>query len=237
MRELKKRLAKILIERSYREGDFTLASGRKSDYYFDCRQTALHPEGSWLIGTLFNELLADLDIKGIGGMTLGGALSADPATLEGLPTAPRQAAPAEFDPQQNPRVYETSRQLRCLVCQNENIADSNAELAIDLRREVAAQVKSGKTDDEIIDFMVERYGDYVLYNPPFKAKTFLLWCGPAIFFLVAFWAVWRLNRRRKAESRARRAALSEEAYAQGLAILKGELVFREGAFHPVKKEA
>ena len=70
MRELKKRLAKILIERSYREGDFTLASGRKSDYYFDCRQTALHPEGSWLIGTLFNELLADLDIKGIGGMTL-----------------------------------------------------------------------------------------------------------------------------------------------------------------------
>ena len=95
----------------------------------------------------------------------------------------------------------------------------------------------GKTDDEIIDFMVERYGDYVLYNPPFKAKTFLLWCGPAIFFLVAFWAVWRLNRRRKAESRARRAALSEEAYAQGLAILKGELVFREGAFHPVKKEA
>lgn len=67
MRELKKRLAKILIERSYREGDFTLASGRKSDYYFDCRQTALHPEGSWLIGTLFNELLADLDIKGIGG--------------------------------------------------------------------------------------------------------------------------------------------------------------------------
>lgn len=71
MRELKKRLAKILIERSYREGDFTLASGRKSDYYFDCRQTALHPEGSWLIGTLFNELLADMDIKGIGGMTLG----------------------------------------------------------------------------------------------------------------------------------------------------------------------
>ena len=63
MRELKKRLAKILIERSYREGDFTLASGRKSDYYFDCRQTALHPEGSWLIGTLFNELLADLDIR------------------------------------------------------------------------------------------------------------------------------------------------------------------------------
>ncbi|MEG2139925.1 MAG: orotate phosphoribosyltransferase [Bilophila sp.] len=71
MLELKKRLARILIERSYREGDFTLASGRKSDYYFDCRQTALHPEGSWLIGTLFNELLATVDIVGVGGMTLG----------------------------------------------------------------------------------------------------------------------------------------------------------------------
>ena len=71
MRELKKRLAKILIERSYREGDFTLASGRKSDYYFDCRQTALHPEGSWLIGTLFNDLLKDVPVVGVGGMTMG----------------------------------------------------------------------------------------------------------------------------------------------------------------------
>ncbi len=71
MLELKRRLAKILLEKSYREGDFTLSSGRKSDYYFDCRVTALHPEGSWLIGTLFNKLLADVDIKGLGGMTLG----------------------------------------------------------------------------------------------------------------------------------------------------------------------
>lgn len=67
----KKRLAQLLLELSYREGDFTLASGRKSDYYFDCRQTALHPEGSWLIGTLFNAMLADLPIVGVGGMTLG----------------------------------------------------------------------------------------------------------------------------------------------------------------------
>lgn len=173
----------------------------------------------------------------IGGMTLGEALSAYPSTLEGLPQAPREAAPAEFDPAKNPRVYEISKQLRCLVCQNENIADSNAELAIDLRREVAEQVKGGKTDQEIIDFMVERYGDYVLYNPPFKAKTFLLWCGPAIFFLVAFAMVWRLNRRRKEESRARRESLSQEAYDRGLAILKGDLVFRNGAFQPAKEEA
>ncbi|WBF67061.1 orotate phosphoribosyltransferase [Desulfovibrio subterraneus] len=71
MIELKKRLARILAEKSYREGDFTLASGKKSDYYFDCRQTALHPEGCWLIGQLFFDLLKDKDIHGVGGMTLG----------------------------------------------------------------------------------------------------------------------------------------------------------------------
>ncbi len=71
MQDLKKRLARILIEKSYREGDFVLSSGRRSDYYFDCRVTALHPEGSWLIGSLFNKLLANVDIKGVGGMTLG----------------------------------------------------------------------------------------------------------------------------------------------------------------------
>lgn len=71
MENLKRRLARLLIERSYKEGDFTLASGRKSDYYFDCRITALHPEGSWLIGKLFNALLTDVPVKGVGGMTLG----------------------------------------------------------------------------------------------------------------------------------------------------------------------
>ncbi|OBQ56820.1 orotate phosphoribosyltransferase [Halodesulfovibrio spirochaetisodalis] len=75
MAELKKRLAELLYEKSYKEGDFTLASGKKSDYYFDCRQTALHPEGAWLIGNLFYELICGLEnaaeVKGVGGMTLG----------------------------------------------------------------------------------------------------------------------------------------------------------------------
>lgn len=71
MLALKQRLAQLLIEKSYREGDFVLASGRRSDYYFDCRVTALHPEGSWLIGTLFHKLLADMPIKGVAGMSLG----------------------------------------------------------------------------------------------------------------------------------------------------------------------
>ena len=69
--ELKRRLARLLVEKSYREGDFVLASGRRSDYYFDCRVTALHAEGSWLIGTLLNHMLSEMDIKGVGGMTMG----------------------------------------------------------------------------------------------------------------------------------------------------------------------
>ncbi len=71
MQDLKQRLARILLERSYREGEFTLASGRRSDYYFDCRITALHPEGSWLIGNLFNDLLKNVNVVGVAGMTLG----------------------------------------------------------------------------------------------------------------------------------------------------------------------
>ncbi|MDE5833408.1 MAG: orotate phosphoribosyltransferase [Desulfovibrio sp.] len=71
MKEQKRRLARLLLEKSYREGDFLLASGRRSDYYFDCRVTALSAEGSWLIGSLFNDLLKDLAIAGVGGMTMG----------------------------------------------------------------------------------------------------------------------------------------------------------------------
>lgn len=71
MEDLRKRLARLLLEKSYREGDFTLTSGKKSDYYFDCKQTALHAEGSWLLGRLFLEFLKNFDIAGVGGMTLG----------------------------------------------------------------------------------------------------------------------------------------------------------------------
>ncbi len=143
-----------------------------------------------------------------------------------------EARPSEFDPKTNPRVYEISRQLRCLVCANETIADSNAELAVDLRREVARQVKTGKTDEEIVDFMVERYGDFVLFKPPFKAKTYLLWLGPAVFFLIALWSMIRIGRTRRALVEARRREATPEAVERARAILKGELVLREGRFVP-----
>ncbi len=71
MSDLRERAARMLLDKSYKEGDFTLTSGKKSDYYFDCKQTALHPEGGWLLGKLFLDILADVDICGVGGMTLG----------------------------------------------------------------------------------------------------------------------------------------------------------------------
>lgn len=80
---------------------------------------------------------------------------------------------------------EISAQLRCLVCQNQSIADSNAELAMDLKKQVVKQIAEGKTNQQIIDFMVDRYGDFVLYNPPFKMSTLLLWLGPILFLVLA----------------------------------------------------
>ena len=83
---------------------------------------------------------------------------------------------AEQEQQYNRLIAE----LRCLVCQNQNLADSNAELASDLRRQVYTMLEDGASNDEIIDFMVARYGDFVLYRPPFKPTTVLLWSGPFI---------------------------------------------------------
>ncbi len=132
-----------------------------------------------------------------------------------------EAEPSEFDPQKNPRVWEIAKQLRCLVCANENIAESNADLAVDLRRVVAQQVEENRTDDEIIGFMVERYGEYVLYKPPFKMKTAFLWLGPGAFFLLALWAAVRISRSRRSLSERRRRGLSPEELERALSILKG----------------
>ena len=91
----------------------------------------------------------------------------------------------EFSNPENEKRYTTLvAELRCLVCQNQNIASSNADLAKDLRQQVYQRIRNGETDQEIIAFMVERYGDFVLYKPPLKAKTMLLWLGPFILLVV-----------------------------------------------------
>jgi cytochrome c-type biogenesis protein CcmH len=88
------------------------------------------------------------------------------------------APPASEDPALEKRVMQLAEELRCLVCQNQTIADSHAELAVDLRNQVRDMLREGKSDQEIKDYMVQRYGDFVLYRPPVKATTTLLWVGP-----------------------------------------------------------
>lgn len=149
---------------------------------------------------------------------------------------PNEAAPSEFDPKTNPRLYEISTQLRCLVCANESIAESNVSLAIDLRREVAKQIKAGKTDDEIIAFMTERYGDFVLFKPPFKAKTYLLWFGPILFFLAALLAMLQVVKSRRAAKTARTASVDDAKLQEAIDILEGRLAFQKGRFVPKQVE-
>ncbi len=99
-------------------------------------------------------------------------------------------------PQDEQRFKKLSAELRCLVCQNQNLADSNAELAMDLRRELYNMIKAGKSDAEIIDFMVVRYGDFVLYRPPVKPSTYVLWVGPLVLFVIGVVALVMFVRRR-----------------------------------------
>jgi cytochrome c-type biogenesis protein CcmH len=104
------------------------------------------------------------------------------------------------DPVLQHRYESINRELRCLVCQNQTIADSNATLAQDLRREVREMIAAGKSDDEIRDFMIERYGDFVLYRPRMTAQNFLLWAAPALLLLIAAMVLFRVIRRRAQET-------------------------------------
>lgn len=99
----------------------------------------------------------------------------------------KEAIPVAEDPEIEKRMLALTEDLRCLVCQNESIADSRADFSNDIRRIIRDQIKANKTDAEIIEFLVDRYGDFVLYNPPMKATTVLLWFGPLIFFIFSSW--------------------------------------------------
>jgi cytochrome c-type biogenesis protein CcmH len=105
------------------------------------------------------------------------------------------AAMAHAAPDADTRVRDIAAELRCLVCQNQSIADSNASLAVDLRRQIREQVAQGKSDDDIRAYMTARYGDFVLYRPPLKATTALLWLGPFLLLLIAAGIFLRLVRR------------------------------------------
>ena len=108
------------------------------------------------------------------------------------------AAPLADDPVTERRLISISEEMRCLVCQNESLAGSRSDLANDLRREIRTLIKEGKSDEQIRSFMVERYGDFVLYRPPVKPITWLLWIGPFVILLVGIGFLFSYLRRRNA---------------------------------------
>jgi len=123
------------------------------------------------------------------------------------------------DPVVEQRLVSIAEDLRCLVCQNESLAGSRAELANDLRREVRELIRSGKSDKEIKEFLVNRYGDFVLYQPPVKPTTWLLWFGPLVLLLGAIWLLIRTIRRTQAESQSP-TVLDPEQRAKAQALLQ-----------------
>ena len=144
----------------------------------------------------------------------GPVLAADtPAAAADPAVAPALAA----DPKLEADAMELSHKLRCLVCQNQSIAESNAPLAVDLRDQVREQLAAGKSKDDVIEYLVDRYGDFVLYEPPFKAVTVLLWLGPAaLLFGGAGWLAFRLRRRRDEVAAEKTLSATDSARARAL---------------------
>jgi cytochrome c-type biogenesis protein CcmH len=106
--------------------------------------------------------------------------------------------PLQFrDVAEEQRFHDLVAELRCVMCQNQSLADSNAQIAVDLRREVLALMREGRSDQEVRDFLVARYGEFVLYRPMVTAKTWLLWFGPLLFALGGGIVVWRVLRRNR----------------------------------------
>src|SRR6267142_5276328 len=109
----------------------------------------------------------------------------------------KDAQPASDDPVLEDRVMNLAKELRCLVCQNETLADSRADLAVDLRNQIREQMKAGKSDKEIIGFMTARYGKFILFRPPMDPTTYLLWFGPFAFLLGGLLVLFRYLKQRR----------------------------------------
>jgi cytochrome c-type biogenesis protein CcmH len=133
--------------------------------------------------------------------------------------ADQEARPVADDPEVEKRMLELTEELRCLVCQNETIAESRADFSNDMRREIRELIKANKTDEEIIEFLVERYGDFVLYNPPLKSTTFLLWFGPMILFIAGSITLFLYLRRRRQQVEDTEIPISEDAQKKAEALL------------------
>jgi cytochrome c-type biogenesis protein CcmH len=148
------------------------------------------------------------------------------ALLVLLATAPwipaKEAAPAAADPALEDRVMALAAELRCLVCQNQTLAESNAPLAEDLRNQVREQMRQGNSDAQIVDYLVARYGDFVLYRPPLKGTTVLLWFGPLLLLAAGFAVLLRRVLRRRSIEPAEMPAADRKRAAELLAPPPGE---------------
>jgi cytochrome c-type biogenesis protein CcmH len=124
-------------------------------------------------------------------------LGASLCLLVALAAGAREAAPVAANPELEARMMVLATELRCLVCQNQTIADSHSGLAEDLRQQIREMLAKGMDEGQIRTYMTDRYGDFVLYKPPFKWSTTLLWFGPPVLLLVAVGSLWRLLRQRQ----------------------------------------
>jgi cytochrome c-type biogenesis protein CcmH len=131
-----------------------------------------------------------------------------------------EARPNADDPVLEARLMGLAADLRCVVCQNESLAESRAPLAQDLREEVRDLMRQGKTDAEVVEYLTLRYGDFVLYRPPFKPETYLLWLGPALFLVIGGLAWVIATRRRRALPATDR--LDAEDLRKAAELLRGE---------------
>lgn len=136
------------------------------------------------------------------------------------PSYAKVAAPLAQDEAVEKRMVAISSELRCLVCQNESLSGSHAELANDLRREIRTLISDGKSDNEIMDFMVSRYGDFVRYRPPLKGTTLLLWFGPVLLFIGGLGALILYLRRRNLAIRDTPLSTKEQQQADRLLNIK-----------------
>ena len=139
--------------------------------------------------------------------TLRRAVAVALLALTSLGTPANEAQPLSSDPALEARVLRVAEELRCLVCQNETISASQADLAVDLRKQIRLKLQQGQTEAEILDFMVERYGEFVRYRPAFSATNALLWAGPFALLLLAGFVLLKNIRRRRVDAAPR--ALSD----------------------------
>lgn len=142
------------------------------------------------------------------------------AVLLGLfliaPLFARDAAPVAEDPALERRAMALAEELRCLVCQNQSLADSHAELAVDLKNQIREKMKAGLGEKQIVEYMVARYGDFVLYRPPVKATTLPLWLGPFVVLVAALAGLFYYLRRRRAAAPEQPLSEAEQARVQML---------------------